>query len=169
MTTVNAEAVRDAERVLKTLWTFTPRGVVIPVDPYRIARQFGIDVIEMNLDQTIYAALVKEQGQDPAILVNAKDSANRKRFSCAHEIGHFIRRSSDPDEYEYVDFRDLLSSASTNVDEVYSNTFAAHLLMPETEVRRFRRHGLPDYEMAVRFDVTREAMHYRLVSLGFAA
>lgn len=163
--TTHHGATDDAERILKTLWSDATGEVPLPVDPIRIARRLGIDVIEARLDPSVSAALVKERGQDPTIVLSAADSPNRKRFSCAHEIGHFLRRSTSPDEYEYVDRRDLLASSGTDPEEMYANSFAAALLMPEAEVRRFHREELADYQMAVRFAVSQDAMHYRLVNL----
>lgn len=161
------DAARDAERLLARAWQ---RGsdLPLPVDPVKIARRLGIDVVDARLDPDVSAAIVKERGQDPTILLNMIDSRNRQRFSCAHELGHFIRRSDDPDEYEYVDLRDVLSSKGSDPEEVYANEFAACLLMPEKEVSRLRRDGLEDYEMALLFDVSQEAMHYRLVNLRMA-
>lgn len=162
---VKDEAARDAERLLDTVWWSTANSG-IPVDPVRIARRLGIDVVDAGLDTDVSAALVKEKGQDPTILLNWIDSPNRKRFSCAHEIGHFMRRSEQPDEYEYVDFRDQLSGAGTDLDEVYANCFAACLLMPEAHVRSALAEDRSEIELAYYFDVSREAMHTRLLTLG---
>ena len=161
--TTATEAAHDAERVLKRVWQWGEASLRLPVDPVRIARNLGIDVYQAHLDQNVYAALVKEPGQDPTILLNAIDSPNRQRFSCAHEIGHFMRHSDD--EYEYLDRRDMLSSGGNDPEEVYANNFAACLLMPEDEVRRLSRQGATDFDLAVTFDVSREAMNYRLMNL----
>ena len=102
------EAARDAERLRTSVW-----GDRFPVDPVRIARKLGIVVLDARLHRTVSGALVKERGEDPTILLNERDSVNRKRFTCAHELGHFVRRSDNPDEYEYVDFRDILRRGDT--------------------------------------------------------
>ncbi len=156
-----AQAAKDADRILASVW-----GGWIPVDPVRIARGLGIRVVDAPLDNSVSGALVKEQGQDATILLNAGDSPNRKRFTCAHEIGHFVRRREQPDEYEYVDYRADLASTGSDAEEVYANQFAASLLMPESEVRAAHRAGLDDLDMAIRFGVSREAMQYRLRNLG---
>jgi Zn-dependent peptidase ImmA (M78 family) len=65
----------------------------------RIARGLGIDVLDAQLDVSVSGALVKERDQDPSIVLNWIDHPNRKRFTCAHEIGHFVRRKDQPDEY----------------------------------------------------------------------
>ncbi len=40
--------------------------------------------------------------------------------------------------------------------------------MPESHLRRLAGAGFNEIQMALRFDVSREAMHYRLVDLGLA-
>lgn len=157
--TIRSDAERDADGILDELWDDHLDGR-LPIDPVRIARRLGIDVLNARLDPDVSGALVKELGQDPVIVLNWHDSNNRKRFTCAHEIGHFVKRSDKPDDYEYVDRRDTFSASGQDPDEVHANTFAACLLMPANHVRRLRRRGLSDVEMAVRFDVSREAMQY---------
>jgi Zn-dependent peptidase ImmA (M78 family) len=162
--TFAAEAAKDAERIRATTW-----GDTIPVDPVRIARRLGIHVLDAKLSPTVSGALVKKPGQDPTILLNASDSPNRKRYTCAHEIGHFVKRSDAPDQYEYVDLRGPLAAAGQDPEEMYANAFAANLLMPEKEVRRLHREGKGELEMALFFDVSADAMHYRLKNLGLTA
>jgi Zn-dependent peptidase ImmA (M78 family) len=158
---IQKDAAKDAERLLSTVWDGT-----VPVDPVQIARTLGLQVLDVELSENIAGALVKRPGRDPYIALNAKDSNKRKRFSCAHEIGHYIKRGAG-DEYEYVDLRDHLSKTGTDPNERYANSFAACLLMPERSVRELKRQrGLGEVELAVVFDVSREAMHYRLKDLG---
>lgn len=137
--------------------TYSPLhlGDTFPVDPVQIARRLGVDVHRAVLSQEISGALVKKLGQDPTILLNASDHTNRQRFTCAHELGHFVTRELEPDVYEYVDLRDTMYSASgRDPDEVFANRFAAHLLMPEDEVRRLATEGLSVTLMARHFQVS---------------
>jgi len=157
------DPAEDAERILADVW-----GPDLPVDPVRIAGTLGIRVVRAHLDPDMSGALVKELGKDPVILLNAADSPNRQRFSCAHEIGHFVRRSDKPEEYEYVDRRNSLSAMGRDPEEIYANQFAASLLMPSKEVRRLHGEGLSDVQLQLRFDVSLEAMRHRLVNLGYA-
>lgn len=138
---------------------------VLPVDPVVLAQLLGIRVLNARLKEDVSGALVKRRGTDPSILLNKEDSKNRKRFTCAHELGHFIRRSDEPEQYEYVDYRDQLSSSGTDEEEKFANSFAANLLMPEALVREFHDEGLPAFRMAKRFGVSQEAMHFRLENL----
>ncbi len=155
------EAEKDAAKLLNATG-----GVSIPVDPVAIARTAGLRVLEAELDENTLGALVKRPGKDPTILLNEKDSDNRRRFTCAHELGHFVRRAEETDEYATVDLRNSLSAAGEDPDEIYANEFAASLLMPKSEVRALHALEMSDLEMAIRFKVSREAMQFRLKNLG---
>jgi Zn-dependent peptidase ImmA (M78 family) len=141
---------------------------LLPVDPVRVAQSLGVKVLDASLNEDVSGALVKKEGADPSILLSATDSRNRKRFTCAHELGHFIRRSDEPEKYEYVDYRDQQSSTGTVEEERFANSFAANLLMPELLVKSLHEQGLPDFRMAKKFGVSQEAMQYRLENLGLA-
>ncbi|MDP9066729.1 MAG: ImmA/IrrE family metallo-endopeptidase [Actinomycetota bacterium] len=169
---IQQEAERAANRLLRDVWPWHGDNPKLPVDPIRIARSLGIDVYDAELGQDVFGALVKEAGQDPTILLNAIDSPNRKRFSCAHEIGHFVRRSdtvysniSDYDQYTHLDRRDVLSAQGVDIEEIYANSFAAALLMPAALVEELRKTQSPT-DLALTFDVSQEAMQYRLLNLG---
>jgi Zn-dependent peptidase ImmA (M78 family) len=86
----------------------------------------------------------------------------------AHEIGHFVKRATAPDAFEYVDRRDNLSATGTDPDEIYANEFAANLLMPEDWVRKYTENNRSPAELAIVFGVSAEAMNYRLQNLGLA-
>lgn len=156
------DPTQAADRIRRSTWSD-----VFPVDPVQIARQLGVDVRRAVLRQDISGALVKKLGEDPTILLNANDHVNRQRFTCAHELGHFVTRESDPDVYEYVDLRDTMySSSGRDPEEVFANRFAAHLLMPEAEVRRLAEQGLSATLMARHFKVSQDAMANQLKNLG---
>ena len=155
------EAAEAAERMLAERWDDT-----IPVDPVRIARGLGIEVLDARLRDNVSGALMKEPDQPPSIVLNWDDHRNRKRFTAAHELGHYVRRSEQVDAYEYVDLRGPLASRGDDPDEIFANAFAAALLMPEKHVRRLAGDGLNEIQMALRFDVSREAMRHRLTYLG---
>jgi Zn-dependent peptidase ImmA (M78 family) len=161
---VKMDAAEDAAKLLRIAWSGA-----IPVDPVAIARAAGLRVLEAELDEKTLGALVKSPEQDPTIVLNRHDGDNRKRFTCAHELGHFVRRSDEEEEYATVDLRNSLSSTGQDSEEIYANEFAASLLMPEDEVKSFAEAGMDDLEMAIRFKVSREAMQHRLDNLDLTA
>ncbi len=159
----------DARQILKAVWAPTSDGepIPLPVDPFVIAQKLGIKAYAAGLDEGISGMLVKRAGEDPEIYVHASDSPNRRRFTCAHELGHYYKRSATGDtEWEYVEHRDLLTSAGNDPEEIYANKFAASLLMPREEVQQRcnEGHGIPT--LAYEFGVSEDAMRFRLVNLG---
>lgn len=160
----------DAASLLKTVWTRGLLETPIPVDPIRIARSLGIDTLDADLGPDVAGAIVKQGGRDPVILLNIKDSSNRKRFTCAHELGHFVRQSQKAalagEDYEFIDLRATLASEGTDPEEIYANQFAASLLMPESQVKEFHKKDLGPVEMAYEFQVSSDAMGFRLHKLG---
>lgn len=141
----------------------------LPVDPVPVAKALGIRVLSVAMAREVSGALVKQVGQDPAILLNVNDSRSRQRFTCGREIGHFVRRSAEPDAYEYVDYREALSSAGLEEEEErYANAFASALLMPAPDVCELHACRLGEVGMLMCFGVPREAMRYRWDSLGLS-
>lgn len=162
MGVVDYDPATEARRVLDQVWI--SKGM--PVDPARVAWALGLKVMISTMDAEVSGMLVKKQGHDPLIRVNRSDSPNRRRFACAHEIGHYVGRSSDLDRFEYIDRRDAMSSATTDPDEVAANMFAAALLVPLAELRRLHERGFDEIELAWKFGVPREVMHTRLLAVG---
>lgn len=166
------EAERDAQQLLQKAWRKEPSSEVrLPVDPFAIARELGINVyIDRSLPPDVSGMLRKQAGySDPEILLNASDSRNRQRFTCAHELGHYTQRvkSGKDGVWEYVDKRDPLSSQGLEPDEVYANQFAAELLMPRDVVSE-RAAGSNAAALAIDFGVSGDAMGFRLENLRLA-
>lgn len=118
----------------------------------------------------------------PVIGVNSRISVRRERFATAHAIGHLILHLH-PDRrlIACVSVLDLEperqgESAPTSAQEAEANQFAGSLLMPERLLHLAVRdevaasHPSRDAmikSLARRFEVSPEAMGWRLISLGF--
>ena len=118
--------------------------------------------------------------------VNTQTSRRRQRFTVAHELGHLILHHGKPlivDHSVRVNFRDDISSMATDLEEIEANAFAAALLMPPsllfnhlkeyaTKIAQtdtaLNREDLVA-QMAREFDVSTEAMGYRLINIGILA
>jgi Zn-dependent peptidase ImmA (M78 family) len=149
-----------AETILNICWEENR----FPVDPVNIAKQLGIKVLKSKLPPEVSAAIVKEMGKDPVIYLHEYDSNNRKRFSCAHELGHYVHRLGE-ENYRWIDLRDkMLSPSATDEIEIFANQFAANLLMPEDEVRKRIKHS--KLELTTFFGISGEAMKWRLRNLS---
>lgn len=162
------QAEKDAAQLLIDLWDEDDEGrPLIPVDPIQIADWLGIDVLTAVMDSDFSGALEKRRYQDPVIYLNRMDSKNRQRFTCAHELGHYYRRTKHGElEYSFTDRRDKLARTGTDPEEVYANQFAAALIMPAPEVKRWHKSLRADpIRLANRFRVSEDAMRFRLVNL----
>lgn len=168
---MNRNAAKKAKLLLQRYKITKP-----PVDVERLAKQEGLRVVEEQLESEISGMLYREGGR-AVILINQNDVPVRKRFSVAHELGHYhLHTSSSVFVDRRVRFRDSNSSQGTIKEEIEANSFAAELLMPETFVLqeamrlRGRRFTLSDEELigelADIFEVSRQAMEVRLANLG---
>jgi Zn-dependent peptidase ImmA (M78 family) len=157
---LRAEATDAAQKVLAENW-----GDAIPVDPAVVARKMGMEVSDAYLDPDVAGAIEKREGRPAHIYLSTTDHPNRKRFTCAHEIGHAVKRIGE-DTFEYVDYRDGTASMGVDEGELFANSFAAALLMPEKEVRRLHAIGMHEREMCRTFGVSEAAMVNRLKNLG---
>lgn len=141
----------------------------LPVDPIVVARGLGINVYTKSLGPSVSGMIIKQRADDPPdIFLNDEHAPVRQRFTCAHELGHHFGNYTWRGERKktYVHRRDSLSACGTDIEEMYANSFAAHLLMPEEEVRRLHGKGYDAVRLARAFWVSIEAMTNRMGNLG---
>ncbi|MFE9425304.1 ImmA/IrrE family metallo-endopeptidase [Kitasatospora sp. NPDC006697] len=150
----------------------------VPVD--RVAHHLGARIHLRPFDsRDVSGMLFREDGKPPIIGVNALNGEKRQRFTIAHEIAHLVLHPGKPlilDRQVKVNFRDATSSTATDEEEMQANAFAAALLMPKFLVAERLHHHLErdahvaDVDIVKRiaadFDVSIQAMEYRLTNLG---
>lgn len=136
----------------------------LPVDPFALAQGLGIAVRSTRLrsDESGNIVIAPEGA---VITINQADHPNRQRFTCAHEIGHYLRRAAQGDRETYVDLRSTLAGLGVDSEEIYANQFAAALLMPAAHVRRFVDAGLNPQDVASIFGTSVQAVELRLRNL----
>ncbi len=152
-----------------------------PVDLQQVANHLKLVVKETQLEDEYSGFLaVKEK----TIVVNSRHAPVRRRFTVAHEIGHYqLHRFGAGDTPVFIDrtvyFRKGRSAAaqagSDHRMELEANAYAAALLMPEVLLDEYLdKHARLDLEkpadvktLAEEFEVSRPAMEYRLKNLGF--
>lgn len=151
----------DAARVFEEFWT----GGGLPVDPVRIARSMGLSVFTSQLGNDTWGMIVgSDNGAD--IYLDKDQAPTRMRFSCAHELGHFVDRAADlTSNRGYVDKRSSTGAHDTPA-EIYANEFAASLLAPEGDLRRMVMRGDDDIEIASAFGISLTSIEYRRQFLG---
>lgn len=155
----------------------------VPVDLNRVAAALEVCVHDEELENEVSGALIVK-GKERHVLVNKAHHANRRRFTTAHELGHFCLHDDDGDRV-FIDHQmrvyhrvgEANSSAYTQPgattdprQEREANMFAAALLMPAPLVTRAAleldmRDELDVTSMAKTFGVSEQAMSIRLQQL----
>lgn len=171
----STRAIREARRLLDEVSLRQH-----PIDPMKIADHVGVDVRYEKLTEISGLTFHGERGS--RIVVNELHSPTRKRFTLAHELGHHLLHSGHRlvlDPSTRVSRRDELSSLATDSQEIEANAFAAELLMPASFLRQsltdlLSKHSDLDSteivaHLAESFEVSDEAMQYRLTNLGIHA
>lgn len=145
----------------------------MPVDPVRLANGLGVRVFNAKFGEDQIHGLLANRAGASTIYVHTDDQPVRKRFTIAHELGHFVLHLQGQDG-EFVDdaddFRtvpDLDSNwTPERRREWEANVFAAALLMEEGLVKRMWPEILDVEGMAAWFQVSVQAMAIRLDTLG---
>lgn len=95
----------------------------------------------------------------PTIAFNKNHGWYRRRFTIAHEIGHYIMKTGHNSVASALDTTDPIES------EV--NEFAAELLMPLQQFKKDCKNGISSIdELVERYQVSKEAAGWRLVHSG---
>lgn len=158
-----------AKDLLRSCQIITP-----PVDVDALAAKLGILISVTELTDDVSGFLVRKEDK-VIIAVTSNDSPKRRRFTAAHEIGHFLLHMSKPifvDEFA-VHFRSRASGQGFSQEEMEANTFAAELLMPDDWLAQdVEKHGLGKdglvRSLALRYEVSEEALAFRLTNLGYS-
>lgn len=98
------------------------------------------------------------------VWLNAEESAARRRFTLAHEVGHWVCQCLEGKPATVYCRSDEVGVGEGRALEREANVFAAELLMPEKLVRH--QSMMPD--AAAQFAVSEEAMGWRRYNLGLA-
>lgn len=100
------------------------------------------------------------------IVVNKSGPTGRRRFTLAHEFKHVLDHPCYKVAYKHLGRGD--QRKHDQQIELICNHFAANFLMPRIWVKRAWGNGIQDEEaLAGLFKVSIEAMHTRLVYLGY--
>lgn len=158
------------------------------IDVDKLATLLGIKVVrDYSLEDEDIVGQICFENDVPVVKINPiQNSYNpRRRFTLAHEIGHYCLHSLDSKK-GFTDSRRSMSRSESYWDKYESeaNAFAAELLIPIALVpqrgadiiNRYKAEnsteGMPVNvfieRMADVFDVSSKAMQYRLASLGIA-
>jgi Zn-dependent peptidase ImmA (M78 family) len=148
------------------------------IDVEEIAKKLGLQVSEHDLGENVSGVLYIDKGKG-VIGYNKHESEVRRRFTIAHEIGHFILHRLDNEIF--VDkkafkglYRDDNSATGEIKQEREANAFAAALLMPRERILQELEKvpfDLSDEKedaitkLSETFNVSSQAMMYRISKL----
>ena len=104
------------------------------------------------------------------IYLNGTESPQRRRFTLAHELGHWICQCLEGTAAPvYCRAEEVGLEPAAKVLEREANVFAAELLMPEDSVRKAWKNSWDIDRCAALLGVSGEAAHWRLFSFGLVA
>ncbi|NAS22159.1 ImmA/IrrE family metallo-endopeptidase [Herbidospora sp. NEAU-GS84] len=163
-----------AESVLNK---YSIRTLPIPVE--EIAQAEGAEIARHRFEGP-ESGFALRNGSRWIIGVNTQTSRRRQRFTIAHELGHLLlhegRELTVDQAVLRIDLRDEVSSMATKVEEIEANAFAANILMPEDMILSSAARLMDEnpsivhsdliVNLAREFDVSTEAMGFRLINLG---
>jgi Zn-dependent peptidase ImmA (M78 family) len=139
--------------------TLRELGVLkLPVDVQCVAQLLGVTIYKRPIN--VSGILLRDQGGE-WIVVRARDSAKRQRFTIAHEIGHSRCR------HQGLRFMCDSNFRTDSTIEREANQFAAELLMPRAAFSALYNRGKREKDLASYFGVSVEAATWRAVDLGF--
>ncbi len=160
--------------------------VTAPVDLDKISSFLKISIQDdIGLENEDVIGQICFENDKPVVSINPIQNSYlpRRRFTLAHEIGHFCLHT-DKVKTGFKDNQKTMSRSESywDIKESEANSFAAQLLMPKNliieEARAiiatYRQNnqsaGMPTEDfirkMAYRFSVSALAMEYRLKNLG---
>lgn len=109
----------------------------LPIDVYGLIEELGIGLNVTELGDSISGIIEKTRDGRYLIYVNSSDSDKRKRFTIAHELGHYVFHRNQIDERRIADNRYYrrtelarYNNKIGNIEETQANKFAVSLLMP---------------------------------------
>ena len=118
-------ALQVTAKALKTRKSFLGVDPHVPICPYALCEAMGFELrfIKIPSFEGMYVA------DQNLVLISAERPEGRKRFTCAHEIGHHVLGHGT-----VID--EIVESGSDKGEELEADLFASTLLMPSSAVTR---------------------------------
>lgn len=132
-----ARANQIAEKSLWTRRKYTTTLLNMPICPYVLSEAMGFDLrfVDIPSFEGMYVA------SNSLILISSERPEGRKRFTCAHEIGHHVLGHGT-----VID--EIIKSGSDKTLELEADLFAGLLLAPKVAVKgAIGRYGIKDKEL----------------------
>lgn len=132
-----------------------------PVQTVPLANALGLPVYKSSFGENDdISGMIRKEGGKYLIYVNKRHNANRRRFTIAHEIAHYILHKDAIGDGIIDDA--LYRSGLTSKMESEANRLAADILMPWHLMAEDEISGKSLQELAEKYDVSTAAMAIRL-------
>jgi hypothetical protein len=141
-------------------------GEELPVPVESIAE----DLLGLSINETeelpVSGMLLPAERQIWVNAREAQESPGRRRFTVAHELGHWVCQCLEGGGASVMCRAEDFSPGTDRTLEREANVFAAELLMPEPAMRAAWREVEDVDTTAARFNVSGTAAHWRLFSFN---
>lgn len=137
-----------------------------PIQTVPLAEELGLKVWHVPSWEDHISGMIlknKDQGGSSgyAIYVNKKHHINRRRFTTAHEIAHFVLHENLIGDGITDDA--LYRSKLTGGIEAQANKYAAEILMPLHLINKALAEGINSIDaLATKFEVSKSSMSIRM-------
>lgn len=145
---------------------------------YLLAQHFGIWLYEADFNDDSISWFITKKWDSFEITINRNHSLMRKRFTIAHEIGHYISSTLNSfssnalnSAWQISDYVRPLAHRQEDVSdedkemELEANSIAWEILMPRSDVERYVSDWMDVSQMASIFSVSESAMTVRLMNI----
>ncbi len=145
-------------------------GITVPfVDVASIAMEEGLKLVEFDPanNEQLNAIAGFLNPETKTIYINKNDPANRKTYTIAHELGHYILKHK-ANEFGVLPRFQSYHSEKQGIEKE-ADAFAANLLVPKDLLKSImRKYSLSNNDVGIlakMFAVSEEMMRYRLLRI----
>lgn len=151
-----------ARKVLKQF-----KIVDVPTDLRKICEGEGLEYMELDDPEAVDGMLMELEDGTRVAMVNRAKAYVRGRFTLAHELGHIFLRHDKRDFYDAEAVReygeDMPESAKPPWEQE-ADAFAAELLIPMEQLKRYQAELKSPEKLAGIFQVSRPAMVFAVAN-----
>lgn len=138
-----------------------------PIDIVDVASSLSLNIFDIQLPRGFENVSGFIDFENKRIILNRFETQERKTFTTAHEIGHYLLHvediKTDPSLYNVL-YRDTNLLDNGNALEKEANCFAASLLVPFNMLSKYADY--PEAIIASIFQVSAQVIKYRLKDLN---
>lgn len=130
-------------------------------DPYKIARQCGIELIvkELGALKGFYKVIYR----NPFIFLNKSLPRSAARIVCAHELGHHLLHR----EFAAFGFEETSLYSPASRREYEANLFAAELLISDKEIEELLEYGYTEEQITAAIGMDRQLTALKLAAYKY--